>query len=123
MRFGVDAEGPSRHDDHPGLGEFAGLAAPPEVIECFDVSHLQGREVVASMVRCVDGRMDRTGYRHFRIRENETNDDFASMNEILRRRYRGVGLGLHIVDALAQDWAVAKEGGSVRFTLAGQAVQ
>jgi anti-sigma regulatory factor (Ser/Thr protein kinase) len=33
------------------------------------------------------------------------------------------GLGLHIVDALAQDWAVAKEGGSVRFTLAGQAVQ
>jgi excinuclease ABC subunit C len=70
------------------LGRMAGLAEPPEVVECFDVSHLQGREVVASMVRCVDGRMDRTGYRHFRIREDQTNDDFAAMNEILRRRYR-----------------------------------
>ena len=70
------------------LGELAGLAGPPEVVECFDVSHLQGHEVVASMVRCVDGRMDRTGYRHFRIREEQTNDDFAAMNEILRRRYR-----------------------------------
>jgi len=70
------------------LGAMAGLAEPPEVIECFDVSHLQGREVVASMVRCVDGRMDRAGYRHFRIREEQTNDDFAAMNEILRRRYR-----------------------------------
>ena len=70
------------------LAALAGLAAPPEVIDCFDVSHLQGREVVASMVRCVDGRMDRTGYRHFRIRELQTNDDFAAMNEILRRRYR-----------------------------------
>ncbi|MCE9636930.1 MAG: excinuclease ABC subunit UvrC [Planctomycetes bacterium] len=70
------------------LAEMARLPAPPEVVECFDVSHLQGEEVVASMVRCVDGRMDRSGYRHYRIRENVTNDDFGSMNEILRRRYR-----------------------------------
>ena len=64
------------------------LAAPPASMECFDVSHLQGREVVASMVRFTDGRPDRASYRHFRIRENVTNDDFASMNEVLRRRYR-----------------------------------
>ena len=64
------------------------LPAPPDVIECFDVSHLQGREVVASLVRFVEGRADRNGYRHFRIRELQTNDDFASMNEVLRRRYR-----------------------------------
>jgi excinuclease ABC subunit C len=64
------------------------LATPPASMECFDVSHLQGREVVASMVRFTDGRPDRAAYRHFRIRENVTNDDFASMNEVLRRRYR-----------------------------------
>lgn len=85
-----------------GLGRLAVLAelppqpdgSPPraEVIECFDVSHLQGEEVVASMVRCVDGRMDRTGYRHYRVRgaaaDAWSNDDFASMNEVLLRRYR-----------------------------------
>ncbi len=64
------------------------LAAPPATMECFDISHLQGREVVASMVRFVDGRPDRASYRHFRIREVVANDDFASMNEVLRRRYR-----------------------------------
>ena len=66
------------------------LPRPPDVIECFDVSHLSGREVVASMVRFVDGRADRSGYRHFRIRENVTNDDFGSMNEVLRRRYKAI---------------------------------
>ena len=65
-----------------------GLASPPASMECFDVSHLQGREVVASMVRFADGRPDRASYRHFRIRELVANDDFASMNEVLRRRYR-----------------------------------
>lgn len=73
------------------LRDALGLSAPPEVIECFDVSHLQGREVVASMVRFVDGRSDRSGYRRYRVREVEGNDDFASMNEILRRRYRSDG--------------------------------
>jgi excinuclease ABC subunit C len=70
------------------LAKRLGLAAPPATMECFDVSHLQGREVVASMVRFDGGRPDRASYRHFRIRELVTNDDFASMNETLRRRYR-----------------------------------
>jgi len=64
------------------------LPSPPATMECFDISHLQGREVVASMVHFVDGRPDRASYRHFRIREVDGNDDFASMNEVLRRRYR-----------------------------------
>jgi excinuclease ABC subunit C len=70
------------------LAKRLGLASPPATMECFDISHLQGREVVASMVRFADGRPDRASYRHFRIREMVTNDDFASMNEVLRRRYR-----------------------------------
>ncbi len=79
---------------HAALGRMAGLAKPPESIECFDISHFQGREVVASMVRFVDGRPDRQSYRRYRIREipqgppGGGNDDFASMNEVLRRRYR-----------------------------------
>lgn len=70
------------------------LAAPPASMECFDISHLQGREVVASMVRFEAGRPDRASYRHFRIRESVTNDDFASMNEVLRRRYRAGAEGM-----------------------------
>lgn len=81
---------------HAALGRMAGLVKPPESIECFDISHFQGREVVASMVRFVDGRPDRQSYRRYRIREipqgaegpGAGNDDFASMNEVLRRRYR-----------------------------------
>lgn len=70
------------------LAERLELPGPPRTMECFDVSHLSGREVVASLVRFTDGRPDKAGYRHFRVREQVTNDDFASMNEILRRRYR-----------------------------------
>ena len=70
------------------------LAAPPASMECFDISHLQGREVVASMVRFEAGRPDRASYRHFRIREVVANDDFTSMNEVLRRRYRAGAEGM-----------------------------
>ncbi len=70
------------------LAELLHLPGPPAVIECFDVSHLQGREVVASMVRFVDGRPERGAWRHYRVREKQANDDFASMREILYRRYR-----------------------------------
>ena len=79
-----------------GLAELAGLLdlpGPPAVIECFDVSHLQGREVVASMVRFVDGRPDRPAWRHYRVRNKVANDDFASMHEVLGRRYRAAKEG------------------------------
>ncbi len=75
------------------LAELLHLPEPPAVIECFDVSHLQGREVVASMVRFVDGRPDRDAWRHYRLRSVERNDDFAAMDEILRRRYRDAATG------------------------------
>jgi len=76
-----------------GLARALGLPAPPAVIECFDVSHLQGREVVASMVRFVDGRPDREAWRHYRLRSVARNDDFAAMAEILTRRYREASEG------------------------------
>ena len=63
------------------------LPALPRRIECFDISTLQGRETVASMVVAVEGRMRRAEYRKFRVR-GATLDDFASMREVVLRRYR-----------------------------------
>jgi excinuclease ABC subunit C len=65
------------------------LPAIPRRIECFDISTIQGSETVASMVVCEDGRMKRGEYRKFRIRGAKL-DDFASMHEVVLRRYRKV---------------------------------
>jgi excinuclease ABC subunit C len=62
----------------------------PDIIECFDNSNLQGTTPVASMVRFVDGRPDKAGYRHFNIKTVEGPDDFASMKEIVGRRYKRI---------------------------------
>jgi excinuclease ABC subunit C len=70
------------------LQEALGLPEPPERIECFDISHIQGAETVASMVVWEDGRMKKSDYRKFIIRSVEGVDDFASMREVVRRRYK-----------------------------------
>jgi excinuclease ABC subunit C len=62
----------------------------PVVIECFDNSNLQGAVPVASMVRFVDGKPDKKNYRHFNIKTVEGPNDFASMKEIVGRRYRRI---------------------------------
>lgn len=59
----------------------------PGIIECFDNSNLQGTTPVASMVRFVNGKPDKKGYRHFNIKTVEGPNDFASMKEIVSRRY------------------------------------
>src|SRR5947199_4248676 len=66
------------------------LALPelPKRIECFDISHIQGAETVASMVVWEDGRMKKSDYRKFIIRTVEGVDDFASMREVVTRRYK-----------------------------------
>jgi excinuclease ABC subunit C len=66
------------------------LALPdlPKRIECFDISHIQGAETVASMVVWEDGRMKKSDYRKFIIRTVEGVDDFASMKEVITRRYQ-----------------------------------
>lgn len=60
----------------------------PMIIECFDNSNLQGSTPVASMVRFVEGKPDKKGYRHFNIKTVEGPNDFASMKEIVGRRYK-----------------------------------
>ena len=70
------------------LQEVIGLPELPKRIECFDISHIQGAETVASMVVWEDGKMKKSDYRKFIIRTVEGVDDFASMREVVVRRYK-----------------------------------
>lgn len=73
-----------------GLAELAdalGLAAPPRIIECVDISNLFGTHNVASLVVARDGLPDGRYYRHFKIRSFEGADDPRAMAEVVRRRY------------------------------------
>jgi len=84
----------SRRDKQKDIGEALaklrarlGLKREPRRIECFDVSHLQGSSVVASMVVFLDGEPAKAEYRRFKVK-TVTNDDFAAMYEVLSRRFR-----------------------------------
>jgi excinuclease ABC subunit C len=60
----------------------------PRRVECFDISHIQGAETVASLVVWEEGRMKKSDYRKFLVREVAGVDDFAAMREVVGRRYR-----------------------------------
>lgn len=70
------------------LRDALNLEEAPSRIECFDISHIQGADKVASMVVWGDGQMRKSDYRKFIIETVEGNDDFASMHEVVTRRYR-----------------------------------
>jgi excinuclease ABC subunit C len=70
------------------LQDALGVPELPRRIECFDISHIQGAETVASMVVWEDGRMKKSDYRKFIIRSVDGVDDFASMREVVTRRYK-----------------------------------
>ena len=70
------------------LQDALNLPALPERIECFDISHIQGAETVASMVVWEKGAMNKSEYRKFQVKTVEGVDDFASMREVVTRRYR-----------------------------------
>src|SRR5713226_9875482 len=95
---------PSSRAIQEALQDALGLPDAPSRIECFDVSHIQGTDKVASMVVWENGRMKKSDYRKFVIRTVEGNDDFASMREVIARRYarlKGEGTprpGLVLVD-------------------------
>jgi len=72
------------------LQDALGLPELPRRIECFDISHIQGAETVASMVVWEDGRMKKSDYRKFIIRTVDGVDDFASMREVVTRRYKRI---------------------------------
>ena len=79
---------PSIEAIQSSLQDSLNLPELPERIECFDISHIQGAETVASMVVWEKGAMNKSQYRKFQIKTVEGVDDFASMREVVLRRYR-----------------------------------
>jgi len=78
---------PSRKAIQEALADALMLAELPKRIECFDISHIQGAETVASLVVWEDGKMNKQAYRKFKVKTVEGVDDFASMREVVYRRY------------------------------------
>jgi excinuclease ABC subunit C len=78
---------PSSDKIKEALQDALSLPDAPNRIECFDISHVQGTDKVASMVVWENGSMKKADYRKFIIRTVEGNDDFASMKEVVTRRY------------------------------------
>jgi excinuclease ABC subunit C len=78
---------PSSRAIQEALQDALNLPNAPSRIECFDISHIQGTDKVASMVVWGDGKMKKADYRKFIIRTVVGNDDFASMREVVTRRY------------------------------------
>ena len=80
--------------DVQALGDALQLPRLPRVMECFDISNISTTHVVASMVCFRDGVPDKDCYRRYRVRTVEGQDDFASMAEVVRRRYSRVLLSI-----------------------------
>ena len=79
---------PTQKAIREALQDLLMLPELPRRIECFDISHIQGAETVASMVVWEDGAMKKSDYRKFQIKTVDGVDDFASMREVIGRRYR-----------------------------------
>lgn len=77
-------------DDMKALQDALQLDRPPRHMECFDISNISSTHIVASMVCFKDGLPDKANYRRYRIKTVEGQDDFASMAEVVRRRYSRV---------------------------------
>ncbi len=76
--------------DVQALSDALQLPKPPQVMECFDISNISTTHIVASMVCFRDGVPDKNNYRRYRVRTVQGQDDFASMAEVVRRRYSRV---------------------------------
>jgi excinuclease ABC subunit C len=81
---------PSRKAIQEALADTLMLPELPRRIECFDISHIQGAETVASMVVWEDGKMNKSAYRKFKVKTVAGVDDFAAMREVVERRYRRI---------------------------------
>jgi excinuclease ABC subunit C len=97
------------------------LPKPPERIECYDMSNIQGTAAVGSMVVFIDGRPEPKEYRRFRIRSGDTSDDFRMMAEVLRRRFSRVAklrsdTGALSLDAVGADEVPEEDGDRPRET-------
>ncbi len=103
-----------------GLRKVLGLAKLPRTIEGIDIAHLSGQETVASLVSFIDGLPYKSGYRRFKIRTVEGVDDFASIREVISRRFRDTTLkGEYGEDAVFPD-IVLIDGGKGQLSAAAE---
>src|SRR6476659_4386826 len=82
------------HNPREGMVELQGalgLAEPPRIIEGIDIAHLQGGELVGSKVCFIDGVPFKDGYRRYKIKHGQWNNDYLSIQEVVSRRYREAG--------------------------------
>jgi excinuclease ABC subunit C len=82
------------HNPREGMVELQaalGLAEPPRIIEGIDIAHLQGGEMVGSKVCFIDGVPFKDGYRRYKIKHGQGNNDYLSIQEVVSRRYREAG--------------------------------
>ena len=103
------------------LQELLGLPQIPSRIECFDISNTMGAQSVASMVVWEHGRMKKSDYRRFRIKTVEGANDFASMHEVVKRRYGGT-LATKAGKALPVPDLVLIDGGAGQLSAAMEAM-
>ena len=73
------------------LQDALNLAEPPRIVECIDIAHLQGDEMVGSKVCFIDGVPFKDGYRRYKIQHGQGNNDFLSIQEVVSRRYKEAG--------------------------------
>lgn len=100
------------------LQRLLGLARAPRRIEAFDISNIQGDQATGSMVVWEEDRAKKADYRHFRIRTVEGPDDFASMREVVRRRYGGI-----LKDKLPRPDLIVIDGGRGQLSAALDALR
>src|SRR5208337_1996842 len=105
------------------LQDALGLPERPRRIECFDISHIQGAETVASMVVWEDGKMTKSDYRKFIIKTVEGVDDFASMREVVTRRYKRLREESRLEDKKSRPSLVLIDGGLGQLHAAAQAFE
>ncbi len=91
--------------DVQALADALHLPDPPRVMECFDISNISTTHVVASMVCFRDGVPDKNNYRRYRVRTVEGQDDFASMAEVVRRRYSRILLEARATNSDAAEFS------------------
>src|SRR3954468_16083529 len=91
--------------DVKGLGDALLLTRPPAVMECFDISNISTTHVVASMVCFRNGVPDKNNYRRYRVRTVLGQDDFASMAEVVRRRYARILLEARAANSEAAEFS------------------
>ena len=102
---GVPGKAIKPEEDVIELKDALGMEHPPALMECFDISNISSNHIVASMVRFRDGLPDNSNYRRYRIKTVKGQDDFASMAEVVRRRYSRILLeardrvGAEVADA------------------------